>query len=303
MRNQNVQACLLDLGCPPSKTCRVRELWTGLCSCLRSNAFARGVGATMVMLSYITISSFLYACASHNANKIYLEWAEKHHVYGHLPDMLLDLHPNLPKIQNVELLVRISDLVPTTMICICLVLSFAKRDLANANALTIAQSIMYLLNMVAENITVLPSSYGYRHCLAYLQINNSSDAVGGFSLSNTKLSGSCAAMIWSGHTVGTILGIYYLLSALRVRRLDAGIFCGGGPSLKVVIALMGSICEASLLLGSAGHYSIDCFLSMLITPLIVTHPSFSRLCFWANPFLTPPEMGKGLLSDASIGVV
>lgn len=79
-------------------------------------------------------------------------------------------------------------------------------------------------------------------------------------MANTKLSGSCAAIIWSGHTVGTILGIYYLLSALKVRRLDAGIFGGCGPSLKVVLALIGAICEASLLLGSAGHYSIDSFL-------------------------------------------
>ena len=53
----------------------------------------------------------------------------------------------------------------------------------------------------------MPSSYGYVRCLDYLGIANSTQAT--YGLAGASLNGSCAAMIWSGHTAGVILAIYY----------------------------------------------------------------------------------------------
>jgi hypothetical protein len=64
---------------------------------------------------------------------------------------------------------------------------------------------------------VMPSSYGYVRCLEYLGYQNSSEAV--YGLAGSNVNGSCAAMIWSGHTAGTILSLYYLFVALDLEFL------------------------------------------------------------------------------------
>lgn len=120
-------------------------------------------------------------------------------------------------------------------------------------------------------------------CLDYLGLANSTEAL--YGLAGSSPNGSCAAMIWSGHTAGTILGIYYTLIALDLECLRPGLFLGRGPSRMVGVVMFGAVGETALLLGNNAHYSIDCYLSMIIVPLLISHPRFSRWARWINPFI------------------
>ena len=63
----------------------------------------------------------------------------------------------------------------------------------------------------------------------------------------------------------------------------------------VLLVGLGAIAETALLLGNTAHYSIDCYLSMIIVPLLISHPRFSRWARFLNPYipnLTPEEDAK-----------
>merc|ERR1712224_1016220 len=86
------------------------------------------------------------------------------------------------------------------------------RNLRLWNRLFMTQSFVILLNCGAEQCTMMPSSYGYPRCLAYMGISGPEED--SFSFSPT---GSCVAMIWSGHVFHTMLGAYIIGLVLEKR--------------------------------------------------------------------------------------
>lgn len=233
-----------------------------------------------LMLAYLLFAAFVYVSMSNIANRSYLVWAERTGVVHSLPDLFLDLHASAPVADTW--VTNLSNIVPTLAILGCVVSCVCMRDAVTLNMLCVAQSLNYLLNAISENVTVIPSSYGYARCIEYLGVRGSADLPVGVSTSRVYPNGSCAAMIWSGHVVGTILGVYF---ACRAHGLNRGVFRGGGPAWCTSLALAAALLESTLLLADASHYTVDCYLSMLLTPVAITHPAFASFASKINPLL------------------
>lgn len=242
----------------------------------------------LVMALYVTIASVVYVAFSNVSNRAYLVWAERTQMLGRLADMVLDLPPVVP---HGAWAMHVSNAIPQAAVVACVLACALARDLVTLNMLCVAQALAYLLNAVSENVTIVPSSYGYARCLDYLGVRGSGDLAAGLSLSNFQLNGSCAAMMWSGHTTTTMLGVYF---ACRACGLDRGA-CrhDTGPTWCTLLALLAATFETALLLADAAHYTNDCYISILLTSVVVTHPSFARLARSVNPFI-------GRMRDASI---
>mmetsp|Transcript_47221 Transcript_47221/g.92139 ORF Transcript_47221/g.92139 Transcript_47221/m.92139 type:complete len:355 (-) Transcript_47221:13-1077(-) len=253
------------------------------------------IAAIALPLSIALVSNFTYMACGGIAQKKYLEFVEdgggtpsvKDGFWAddrRLPDLLLDvfeqkgLHSSH---DSLMLWTKISDVFPQVIGFACLVYLTRRQKYVLANRLMLTQSFLVLLNSVAENITVLPSSYGYDRCLAYLDIEDSSELT--FGITPT---GSCAAMIWSGHIVNMLIPAHVLGCALEEdywkgpgRRI-----CGVVKPKTFLMVFLGLI-EALILLAARGHYSVDMMLGIMLALLTLTNKSLATIFLLANPFV------------------
>jgi len=254
--------------------------------------------AIALPLSIALVSNFTYMACGGIAQKKYLEFVEdgggtssvKDGFWAddrRLPDLLLDifeqngLHSSH---DSLMLWTKISDYFPVLITFTCLVYLVCRQKYVLANRLMLTQSFLVLLNSVAENITVLPSSYGYDRCLKYLEIEDSSELA--FGITPT---GSCVAMIWSGHIVNMLIPAHVLGCALEEdywkgqgRRICR--ICGVVKPKTFLMVFLGLI-ETWILLASRGHYSVDMMLGIMLALLTLTNKSLNIIFLLANPFV------------------
>jgi hypothetical protein len=212
---------------------------------------------------------------------MYLKWAEETGYHDNLPDLVLDMHQKNP---NKSWVTYAADGIAITAVLLCVTCCAYKRNLLILNTFCVAQCLYYILNIVAENVTIIPSSYGYERCIEYLDIHNSHDLT-----HSMHWTGSCAAMMWSGHTAQTIIATYFACRAFDAVLLRATCF-----------AAVAGACEMALLLADSGHYTVDCYMSFLITFPVITHPALLVIAHRANPFaVLYHEERVGMLSSNS----
>lgn len=218
-----------------------------------------------VNLVYMTVSYF--------PNHAYLEWAALrlgNCSVGHLPDLVLDLHG----MNEPNWLTQVGDALPGILMVVGVALCGYSCNLTLWALFFNTQSFIIALNCAVEQVTMMPSSYGYKRCLTYMGIHGPAEDK--FSLNPA---GSCAAMLWSGHTFHTLLGIFTICTALsegwKMKVLTAPT-CGNGPEVRTWLMLLGAFVIAVLLLANKGHYTVDILLATIVTILALTNDSLTR---------------------------
>lgn len=245
-------------------------------------------------------TTLVYFSVGYFTNLRYLQWAENldakypnlspNPLKEPLPDVFLSV---IPRSWNTGNAVGfIADTVPFACLLIglgsCIVQRYA--DLANHVAMTFL--FLCIWNGIVENITVIPSSYGYDRCVNYLGLGDAK-----FTAPKSQhyefsigLMGTCTAMMWSGHTQQTMLGIYGLLSGLE-RRWPKSFLTRkigkkySGVSVKTVIVNFSALIEGILLICNFGHYASDIIVGFFVTALCLSNGKIKYWCTRMNPFL------------------
>ena len=128
-----------------------------------------------------------------------------------------------------------------------------------------AESILIIANAIAQIITLLPDSDSDKNIC-----NNKNYGVYGSWIFTRLSADSCGDMMWSGHTSHTIFMI--IIIYLILMEYD---YFKQKKKFKIIYFLFGSVIilfEANSLVFLGTHYSIDVYISLLITPLFLTHP-------------------------------
>ncbi|CAD7926757.1 unnamed protein product [Amoebophrya sp. A120] len=195
----------------------VWEEWTGCGVCCSPKmVFARWKKLAFLRFKLYSFSFNLvgilaaaYMQIGNIAAQSYIEYArETPYRWSHLPDVFLDFIDK-PSVDNWK--TYCGDAMPYLTVLFGLAYLFL-ADLACD--LVVAANVFaasWVFNGIAENVTILPSSFGYERCLDRNGINHGDDHK--YQWSNTT--GSCAAMMWSGHTFVTYLACWGLLQGFR----------------------------------------------------------------------------------------
>ena len=128
-----------------------------------------------------------------------------------------------------------------------------------------AESILMIANAIAQIVTILPDPDSDKNIC-----NNESYSVYGSWIFTRVSSNNCGDMMWSGHTSHTIFMIilfyWILMEYEHFKQIK---------NFKMIYFLFGSVLilfEANSLVFLSIHYSVDIYISLLITPLFLTHP-------------------------------
>uniref|UniRef100_A0A7S1BH40 Sphingomyelin synthase-like domain-containing protein n=1 Tax=Corethron hystrix TaxID=216773 RepID=A0A7S1BH40_9STRA len=261
--------------------------------------------AVTIPLTTCLVSNFIYMSMSGFAQRTYLEFVEQDLEFWandkRLPDIILDAFESSGWYSKKSLLVwtTVSDAFPAALFAVCACYLIWNGHYVTINRCLLTQSFLMLLNSLAENLTILPSSYGYDRCLEYLNITSSSD-LPDYSFSPT---GSCAAMIWSGHCVHTLIAAHMLGCAWAEDHPTTGfpvigkyipnrVFNVIKPKTFLLIFL--GLLELVFLALAKGHYSVDMLVGIIISILCITNHSLKTIFLIYNPFLKkmidPDEM-------------
>jgi len=191
------------------------------------------------------------------------------------------------------MITHVADAAPGIVMVFTALCCMATKNLLVWNRFFLTQAFVITMNLIAEQSTTIPSSYGYARCKNYLGISKPEEDH--FAFSPT---GSCVAMIWSGHVFHTMLGSYMLGLVVEAqwprfrRRLCKS--CSTAPLLKTVIVTTLALGEMSLLVLDKGHYTVDMFLAILIALLTFTNSNIEYWIFHVNPFIS------GLVPERSV---
>jgi len=228
------------------------------------------------------VANVLYQVMSYFPGKRYLEWMEKQPTCwannARLPDFLLDAA--FSGISENDIWTPISDTFPTILLVTTFLYLIVRRHYVLLNRTLMTQGFLIFVNGFIENATTLPSSYGHDRCLDYLQIQNSTQVQFGLNLT-----GSCAAMIWSGHTLHTLLACYMLGKAFEVDYKNLRFRFLGVVHVKSVLCVFIGLLEAFFLVMAHAHYTVDMLLAILIGMLTLTNHSLKMVFLKMNPFL------------------
>jgi len=232
--------------------------WTGQLLCIWAQP----------LLICLCVNLF-YQIAAFFPNQKYLYWAQNATACkSHLPDIVLDLH----SLNEANLVTSIGDALPGVALVLGLVLCIVTKDIEVWSITILNQTFLMFFNAICEFSTLMPSSYGYDRCMDYLGIKSADDYK--FSV---NLTGSCVAMIWSGHTIHTMLGTYATCTIVGRHYGCAGFLrrtCNGsGPEGRTVVMWLAATLVAALLLLNKGHYTVDIELAILIGSLTLTNDS------------------------------
>lgn len=110
-------------------------------------------------------------------------------------------------------------------------------------------------------------------------------------------------MMWSGHTVHTILPAYCILSALE-REFEIVAWLTKREficiSVKMLLTWILGFIEAGFILSTHDHYSIDIWISLVLTSQVLSN---QKLAYWAgriNPFIKHLDKPKTLYEKVLI---
>lgn len=234
-------------------------------------------------------------------------------VFSSAPDLFLDLFNHSWNHDNA--IGKIADLVPAVLLIAGPVMALIAQDFLLFNRVLFVVSFLILNNAVVENLTVFPPTYGLARCLEFNELYDPTGeatsgvpttiadalakAVGlGFGFSPT---GTCTAMIWSGHTVHTMTGLWAFLQGLQgllPRRLRPRNWTPGGYNTWWIQALviLAGVGEASLLLLNFAHYGADVWIGGMLTIFVIYSNDLAYLAYRMNPFLS--SVGSIITSKA-----
>merc|ERR1719265_2640515 len=139
---------------------------------------------------------------------------------------------------------QIADILPGISLLVAICMCVYTKDSRAWGRLCHLQGFILILNGIAELSTTMPSSYGYKRCLKYLDIKGPDDLH--FSINPM---GSCAAMIWSGHTFHFMLGIFVCMWVCEehfhyVSLSKSAFGCKYSPQRRDVILILSVIIPA-----------------------------------------------------------
>lgn len=264
-----------------------------------------------------------YCTAGFFANKRYLEWAETldnipavrnlsdpyfkatnyrsnvprnetNPLKQPLQDVFLDYI--IPLSWNQENAIQyIADVIPYLCLAIGLISCLVQRYMDLSNHMFMMLAFLFIANGIVENITVMPSSYGYERCVDFLKLrqkfsNGTADTPFSKHYSFTvSFTGTCTQMMWSGHTQQTMIGTYTAFSVLERRWPRVFLRKTGSKytsvSLKTFVVYTMAFVVAVLLMVNRGHYSSDIWVGFLVTSLVLSN---DKIKYWGalfNPFL------------------
>jgi len=220
-----------------------------------------------------------YAFAKYAFDRI--EYLEDDPLNGRLPDLILDLFD----VKEDTMVVAVADAVAFFLPCVCFILCFTLNHPDIVNAGLWQNTILLVANGIAENVTMVPSALGWDRCKSrsFREVNSIADQK--FGLAGI---GGCASMIWSGHISHTVLTAYWSVHVLEreyeaVARITKREFIGITMKMRIVW-IIGFI-EAILILATHDHYSVDIWISFVITSQLLSNDKF---VYWAgrlNPYL------------------
>jgi len=252
-------------------------------------------------IMYYVICGAIYVIGGSFTARKYAQYAFDRDKYqrndplgGRLPDRILDVF-NVAEDSN---LVMVADAVafvfPLAATISCLIL--VHTDLLNVMVFQV--SVLIVANAIAENVTMLPASIGWKRCKHrsysdWTSIDDWAFGIGGV--------GGCASMMWSGHTVHSILPAFCLFSSLErefgiVARLTKPKFIC--LPVKGMLTILVGFAEACLILATHDHYSVDIWIAFVITTLVLSNP---KIEYWAgriNPFIKHLNMPKTFYEKA-----
>jgi len=235
---------------------------------------------------------FIYMVMGYFANRRYLEWSSEGSILP-LWDVIL---VQIPKLNEHNELQWIADWFVYMTLFIPVVYCFFYVYVDLLNHLAFMVCVLILNNMVVENVTVMPSSYGRERCLEFLGLTESNWQTYSFTFSP---SGTCAAMMWSGHTVHSILGAYTLLTAME--RTYPSMKKRGNEfiKLKTLVIYCWGFIQALLLIFNHGHYTSDIWVGIVIATLTWSHDRIKYIATRSNPFLkdTPIAQIRARVED------
>jgi len=249
--------------------------------------FVRSAAFNMVQ---VAVCVFGYYAASNITTASYLQWAEKlngsnesNPLKQSLPDIYLDyISPD--EAQTVILFV--ADGVPGLLLFVGAFLSLGFRYMDLFNFFCWLLSVSTVGKGISEVLTTLPASMGYDHCVTEILDLQKTDEASKFRKFGINPAGTCADMIWSGHTANSMYGMHLILSVLE-RRFPGAFWtssCCGVRVKTLVVGLTGLII-ANLALLNRIHYSVDVWLGFLIATLLISNDRFRYAAARLNPFL------------------
>jgi len=228
----------------------------------------------------------IYVCFGQFTNKHYLQ---HYHTtatcpascHERLPDLVLDW-PTAPLSSFSTRMIRfLSNQIPCSLLMLGTFsgVILNQKEALNHTAGMIA--FLILANLIAENVTTMPASIGWNRCQKEL---------GGKSMVDEykfqfSVYGSCAEMMWSGHTVHTMLSTHLIVTIIEQESPVRYIGSRNMWSVKTFIVLMSGLIEGALILSVADHYTVDVFVGALLVLILMTNDQFRLLCERMNPWL------------------
>lgn len=223
----------------------------------------------------------------------YIEWAESDSNSNStarqpLPDIILD---HIPASWNQNNAVgAIADLIPTVMLAIALIFLVLHRYIDIVNQFGLILAGLVLTNGIVENVTMMPASYGYLRCIQYLGLDkhpNGTHRPGPYrpiASGTFSPTGTCTAMMWSGHVQQTMMGVHFLISGCERRwpSCKRRICC---LSVKAILVNISAVVLTVMLLCNNGHYSSDILVGYIVTSLTLGSDKIKHWCAQVNPFL------------------
>lgn len=275
-----------------------KKIWSSMRDWQTIKAF---VFPMAVMLACFMV----YMCGSYGTDYNYLKYSferddffmnPSNALHGRLSDFLLD------RVEKVDdtILGPIYDAVPGVLIfaaCLmCLIMNYPEE----LNYMLLSIGTLLICNFFIENATVLPSSFGWGYCKEryYSGLTKAED----FPFMPTPF-GGCASMMWSGHTVHTLIGAFFFLSVLelefpRVGRVLKMEYLG--ISIKMWLTWTMGLIEAVMLIFGHGHYTVDILVSFTVVTLFLANDKYRYYCTRFNPFLKTLNRPKTFYENALI---
>jgi len=242
------------------------------------------------------LSMFCYQLVGYFANWRYLEWSSENVVSSGdsgiekpLWDVILT---QIPELNESNALRPLADWFCYASVAVATFYCLFHLYVDLLNHLAFMISVLILCNMVVENVTVMPSSYGRARCLEFLGLTEENWRSYAFGISP---SGTCAAMMWSGHTVHTLLAAYTFVTALERRYPAIKKFWKRSirsMSGKTIVVYMWGLLQALLLLLNHGHYTSDIFVAMVIGTLTYSHDKLKYVATRHNIYLKDTPMAQ-----------
>eukprot|EP00391_Amoebophrya_sp_Ameob2_P008746 CAMPEP_0178992762 /NCGR_PEP_ID=MMETSP0795-20121207/6300_1 /TAXON_ID=88552 /ORGANISM="Amoebophrya sp., Strain Ameob2" /LENGTH=538 /DNA_ID=CAMNT_0020684691 /DNA_START=341 /DNA_END=1957 /DNA_ORIENTATION=+ len=251
-------------------------------------------------LALVAVLAGTYMQIGNLAAAQYIDYAMEHHYdqltnwpasirWNHLPDVFLDII-HAPAEDGI--LTILGDTIPYAGCFLGVLYLFLYDHVTELVMCGNLFAVHWIFNGIAENVTILPTSYGFERCLA--RSNMELGDKHQYAVANTT--GSCAAMMWSGHTFVTYLSCW---GVMRGAAAQNPTLWDAPPSflksslprfLKGVFKLRNIFCftivtaELVLLLLDHAHYTVDLYVAILLSFLACGNEKVQFYLYYINPY-------------------